>query len=261
MIHKYTYIKPDPIYKFAILKKITPAKSLPISHSLYNYLPAVKTQGNLGSCTGCSLGTAVETLENIYKLKKFTPLSALFLYYCERDISNTVEVDCGSSLLVGIRCLQLTGICPLKDWVYNISKFKIRPPPHAYKNALKFRIKNAFQVPTDLISIKTILMKRPIVIGIMVYESFENISVSKTGIIPYPDVLNEQLYGGHAMCIYGYDDTKECVIVRNSWGTEWGNKGDCYLPYSYLLDDTLNIEMWTCISFTNNINNIIKQKK
>ena len=31
--------------------------------------------------------------------------------------------------------------------------------------------------------------------------------------------------GGHAVCAVGYDDFKQCFIVRNSWGEDWGDKG------------------------------------
>jgi len=39
--------------------------------------------------------------------------------------------------------------------------------------------------------------------------------------------------GNHAMVIVGYDNIKEVVIVRNSWGKEWAMNGHCELPYAY----------------------------
>ena len=43
----------------------------------------------------------------------------------------------------------------------------------------------------------------------------------------------------HAMVICGYNDKHGHFIVRNSWGTDFGDKGYCYLPYSYLRDSDL----------------------
>jgi len=251
MNRKYTYIKTEPKHNFSIIEKISEKISLPSYYSLYIYLPAVINQGNLGSCTACSLSTAVETLEKIYKLNHFKNLSPLFLYYNERKELHTISKDSGSSLSVGINCLQITGICPQVDCPYNISKFKICPSVKAYRDALTYKINNVIQVIYDINTIKSILQNYPVVIGIMVYSSFENDSVTITGMIPYPNVNNETYLGGHALCMYGYDDSTQCFLARNSWGPNWGINGNCNIPYEYILDQTLTLEMWACCSFYN----------
>ena len=38
--------------------------------------------------------------------------------------------------------------------------------------------------------------------------------------------------GGHVMTIVGYDDSEECWIVKNSWGTKWGDDGWLKLSYN-----------------------------
>ena len=57
----------------------------------------------------------------------------------------------------------------------------------------------------------------------------------KTGIVPVSgtdDVIVEDGQpAGHAVCAVGYDDDKQTVIIRNSWGEDWGDKGYCYFPY------------------------------
>ena len=37
--------------------------------------------------------------------------------------------------------------------------------------------------------------------------------------------------GGHAVCLVGYTGTH--FIVRNSWGTRWGDGGFAYAPDAY----------------------------
>jgi len=37
--------------------------------------------------------------------------------------------------------------------------------------------------------------------------------------------------GGHVVTIVGYDDSKECWIVKNSWGTKWGEDGWFKMAY------------------------------
>jgi C1A family cysteine protease len=39
-------------------------------------------------------------------------------------------------------------------------------------------------------------------------------------------------HGRHAMLIVGY--TGNFYIIKNSWGTEWGDKGYCYVPKNVL---------------------------
>lgn len=72
----------------------------------------------------------------------------------------------------------------------------------------------------------------PVVFGTEVFESFMNPGPS--GMIPIPNIRTDAYVGGHCMLIVGYDDTLQCMIVKNSWGTAWGDKGYCYIPYKIL---------------------------
>ena len=72
----------------------------------------------------------------------------------------------------------------------------------------------------------------PFVFGFTVYESFESADVARTGVasMPAPD---EKVIGGHAVLAVGYDDAAQTFLVRNSWGTGWGQAGYFTLPYAY----------------------------
>jgi C1A family cysteine protease len=67
--------------------------------------------------------------------------------------------------------------------------------------------------------------------------------VAQTGKVPLPP-RGEQLIGGHAVLAVGYDDAEQSFIVRNSWGTSWGIKGYCMMPYGYLTDSQLARDFW-----------------
>jgi hypothetical protein len=41
-----------------------------------------------------------------------------------------------------------------------------------------------------------------------------------------------QNVGGHVVALVGYDDTQACWIVKNSWGTSWGEAGWFKLSYT-----------------------------
>jgi C1A family cysteine protease len=71
------------------------------------------------------------------------------------------------------------------------------------------------------------------VAGISLFESAMTVPVSKTGELPLPK-SKEQIVGGHAIVIIGFDDEKRRVKFVNSWGTAWGERGFGYVPYDYL---------------------------
>jgi C1A family cysteine protease len=59
-----------------------------------------------------------------------------------------------------------------------------------------------------------------------------------------PNTRTEQLLGGHAVTCVGYNDAKGVWIMKNSWGIGWGDKGNFYLPYNYLLSASLSGDLW-----------------
>lgn len=86
------------------------------------------------------------------------------------------------------------------------------------------------------------------VLGLILYDSFNSDKVTETGVVPHPNIMKEDLVGGHAVCAVGYDDEKKSVLVRNSWGDDWGEKGYCWVPYTYIKDPNLSCDMWTAVN-------------
>jgi len=76
---------------------------------------------------------------------------------------------------------------------------------------------------------KSITEKKPAVIGMICPDSFMS-----SGEVWNPTEEPLATYGGHAMCVIGYDDTKYggAFEVQNSWGTSWGNKGYVWIKYT-----------------------------
>jgi C1A family cysteine protease len=60
-----------------------------------------------------------------------------------------------------------------------------------------------------------------------------------------PNTTKEQLLGGHAILLIGYDDKTKVFKFQNSWGVGWGDKGYGYIPYDYVLDNNLAFDLCT----------------
>jgi C1A family cysteine protease len=202
-------------------------------------------QGQLGSCTGNGIGAF---LEHVYGYTDVAQrIARLFIYYHERLMENTVNEDAGAIIRDGMQVIQKIGAPFETDCPYDISKFTQAPSAKAEADAAQHKITEYHRV-NDLNGLKAALAEGlPVVIGVTVYESFESQQVAETGKVPNPK-RGEQVLGGHCMLAVGYKDTGKTgrsgyVIVRNSWGTGWGDNGYCYIPYTVF--NKIIQDMWT----------------
>jgi C1A family cysteine protease len=203
--------------------------NLPESVDLRSKCPPVYDQGNLGSCTACSVVAAHQFLnKNHYG-------SRLFLYYNTRLLDKTIKFDAGSTLTQTINAGKKFGICPETNWRYIPTKFRNRPTSSSYSTGRKNMIFEAEPIMPTISQLKACLAEGyPFVCGILVYSSFLSGEVKKTGRVPMPKP-GDEILGGHAIVCVGYN--QEGWIMRNSWGPKWGDRGHFYLPFSYLIDE------------------------
>jgi C1A family cysteine protease len=208
-------------------------------------LPPVYDQGELGSCTANALAALFQFVDQRTTQTSFMP-SRLFIYYNERVIEDCVLYDSGAQLRDGITAIVKQGVCVESQWPYDPVKFTTQPSTDCYTQALFHQATVYLRIDnTKIGDIKSCLAQGfPIAAGFTVYSAFESDTVSKTGILSLPQ-STEQILGGHAILIVGYDDTKQVFIVRNSWGTDWGDRGYFYAPYTYFTNSDLATDFWT----------------
>jgi C1A family cysteine protease len=200
-------------------------------------------QGNLGSCTANAIGAAFHFDQVQQGLTDFTP-SRLFIYYNERAMEGSIAYDNGAYIRDGIKSINKIGVCNETAWPYDISTFTDKPGDACYAEAAKNTAAEYARVPQTLEDIKACLNEGfPIVFGFTVLSSFFDEEVSKTGRMPMPQ-SEDQILGGHAVQACGYNDEEKVIIVRNSWGEEWGDEGYFYMPYDYICDPFLASDMW-----------------
>lgn len=218
--------------------------ALPPSVDLRPQDSPIYNQGQLGSCTGNAIGGMFQFVNRKDAGKDFNP-SRLFIYYGERKIEGTVNRDSGAYIRDGMKVINKKGVCTEVTWPYDISKFKIKPTTAAFNEALNHQAIVYQRINNTLSSMKQCLADGyPFVFGFTVYESFETAEVAKTGNMPMP-AKSERALGGHAIMAVGYDDERQVFIIRNSWGTGWGDKGYFYMPYAYIQNDNLCNDFWT----------------
>lgn len=211
---------------------------------LRNQCPVIYDQGQLGSCTANAICAAYQ-FDEIKDYNSSILPSRLFLYYNERKMEGTVNYDSGASLRDGMKSVASDGICNEKYWPYDINKYKISPTEICYENATKNKTIQYTRLYQNLSQLQNCLSNGyPFVFGIKVYESFESDVVASTGYVPLPNVSKEKLLGGHALLAVGYDNTSKHFIVRNSWSSDWGDEGYCYIPYEYMLNRKLAHDFW-----------------
>ncbi len=219
------------------------AEQLPPRVDLRPYMTAVENQSALSSCVANSLAGAYE-----YLAKRANgdagDVSRLFIYYNARAYENSTE-DTGCMIVSAIQVLQEHGACSEATWAYEAAQVNVQPHDAAYEEARKFLVQEAQEIDCNLTAMKSCLAEGfPFALGLKLFHSFDK--AQKRGIVPIPDPSEQGRaeHGWHAMLCVGYSDQSQAFILRNSWGEEWGEKGYCYVPYSYMTNPEFCQELW-----------------
>lgn len=217
---------------------------LPNKVDLRKQMPPIYFQGSIGSCTAHAIGGVFEYCMKKQKKVSFMP-SRLFIYYNERELEGTVKIDNGAEIRSGMKVSKKYGFCNERLWPYDGEgkTFVKKPSDDCYKEGLNHQLLTYQKIRQNAHALKASLAEGyPFVFGSELYESIYD--VGKDGLIPMPKPKVKHV-GGHAMACVGYDDKKKAFIIRNSWDTEWGDKGYGYMPYDYLTDPSLSDSIWT----------------
>jgi C1A family cysteine protease len=244
------------------VKKTAP--SLPSKVDLRYWCSKIENQGNLGSCTAHAAIGIVEYFE-IRAFNKHIEGSRLFVYKTTRNLMG-VTGDTGAWLRNTMGALVYCGIAPENYWPYIMADFDKEPTPFVYAVADNYEAIKYFchdpmgaNIPPKEVLYnvrKYIATGIPSMFGFFGFDSFNDSNVK--GGIPYP-CPGEKAKWGHAIVAVGYDDdtriknlncnkeTKGAFLIRNSWGTSWGDKGYGWLPYDYVLSG-LALDFWSLLS-------------
>lgn len=215
--------------------------NLPRRVDLRPFMTDVENQEDTNSCAANAVAGAYEYLMKRHLGEEAYDVSRLFIYYNGRAVDGVEHEDEGSVIGSLIESLKEHGACSEETWPFDGELVNEQPNDEAYQEASGFLIEDTAVVPTRLDAWKNALAEGyPIIFGISLFRSFDN--QRRPGLVPMPSPResSRESHGGHAMLAVGYSDADRVFIVRNSWGTDWGDDGYCYIPYDYLLNERFN---------------------
>ncbi len=214
--------------------------SLPEAVSLLKFAPTPGDQGNQGSCVAWSSAYGARTILEAVSTGanpdqvKFSPS---FLY-------NQIGLDgCqGSYIIRAMETMTQVGAVPLDQFPYSDQDCSTQPSSALKQKASQYRMLGFTRLTNgdnvnnlDLFAIKEHLAKDvPVVIGMLVGGSFMQGMMGQQVWHPTDEDYNMMGFGGHALCVIGYDDRKEggAFQILNSWGPQWGQNGVGYVRYN-----------------------------
>lgn len=217
---------------------------LPESVSLLKYAPARLNQGQQGSCVGWGSAYAARTILESERTGKDPNSIAFSPAYLYNQIG--LQGCQGAYIQNAMDVMKNQGLVSLREFPYSDQDCSKQPNASQKQQASQFKMtgfnrltegdgKGVNNEKLDLVAIKqNIAQGAPVVIGMLVGGSFMQPMMGKDVWNPTEDDLNMYGFGGHCMCIIGYDDFKEggAFQVMNSWGSEWGNNGVAWIPYN-----------------------------
>ena len=240
-------------------------KALPTERDLRTWCSKIENQKNLGSCTAHAAVGIIEYFQR-RAFGKHIEGSRLFVYKATRNLMQ-VTGDTGAWLRNTMGALALCGVPNEKYWLYTDRRpdFDAEPPSFVYAVADNYEALRYFchdpmgaNISGDMVlaRVKIFLAAGiPSMFGFYGFPSFSSSDVK--GGIPYP-CPGERAQWGHAIVAVGYNDSKKikntqcnrtttgALLIRNSWGVGWGDKGYGWLPYDYV-KSKLALDFWSLL--------------
>jgi hypothetical protein len=222
-----------------MLESIYPQSvALPEKWDLRKNLQPVRDQGSQGTCSA-QTAAAIKEWQEYTDVKFDEWMSPWFVYQLRQNQGeegmyprNTMEI------------LYKIGIVSEKEYSY-LSNQPITE--ELLVKANKYKIQGYAQINTIDSLKKALFANGPCYIAFPVYNP-EKMEFWK------PEFTGQQMLGGHAVTVVGY--LKDKFIIRNSWSTEWGDKGYTYYPF---VQFGMHWEIWTVIDADSNPTNLSKK--
>ena len=227
------------------VRKLPRQSMLPTRVDLSETCSPVANQSKLGACTSFAVGKGFREFQINKRGERKVALSAMYLYYEARARWGNTQEPTGSTITDNMAVLEEKGMATDATMPYDIAKYMIAPTAAAHAEAKEFRYSDGVRIGS-FDDVQAALAKgEPVLFAYDVMESFRKIGPD--GLMPVPQPGEKRL-GGHAVMAVGYDNQKQVVKVRNSWGGDWADRGYFYMPYAVFKSTARDV--WTAETAT-----------
>jgi C1A family cysteine protease len=234
-------IERDWVYNDALASGALGATAaLPAAVDLRAAWWTVGDQEDTGSCVGWATAEGVLRyhLAKAGRISKTTQLSPRFIWMASKETDEftarpeTFVEEAGTSLKAAVDIARKYGVVPMATLPFHIqTRMYPGSENELYASASQLRAASYFNLRRNLSQWKAWLANNgPILVGVSVDHSWDNASDEGGNIDTFkPNTAR----GGHAVAVVGYTSTGR-FIVRNSWGTGWGDRGFGYVSAAYI---------------------------
>jgi hypothetical protein len=218
-------------------------KALPTSASVKQFGPTPEDQGNHSTCVGWATAYAARTISESSALNRLnrqqTTTNAFSPIFVYKNISKDPNGQNGTLITDALDLMKKRGIVKrlptektldfkqISASMFNASnRFPISDYVRLFSNPRGEPGPMGERVPPVK---KSLAEGKPVIIGMNTPPSF-----TRSRGLWQPTENPTSNYGGHAMCVVGYDDDKYegAFEVQNSWGEDWGDEGYTWIRYS-----------------------------
>jgi Papain family cysteine protease len=214
--------------------------ALPASVDLRQAWWNVGDQQNTGSCVGWASadGVARYHMVKANRIAKPGLLSPRYVWMASKETDadtarpETFIEEAGTSLKAAMDILRKYGAATSALLPFHVSTLMYTGDENAlYAAAAQLKISAYFNMLKHLDQWRTWLASHgPILAGLSVDHTWDNATATHGNLDVF---LPNTVRGGHAITIVGYTATGR-FIVRNSWGTSWGDHGFGYASAAYI---------------------------
>lgn len=216
---------------------MTEAAPLLQAVDLRSNIDSVYSQSSANACTAHAVVNALDCMyDNAGQSKRF---SRAWVWWWSRVNSGRAGLNVGASFADLNAALEKNGIALESAHPWKTDAFNPPPKELVGQTGVEFTVMRA-----DINGIRRKLcLGIPVIFGLTVYQDMYSL-YGKTNWREHKFKVGvNDTYSDHAVCIVGYDDSVNRLLVENSWGSSFGDGGFFGIPYEDFIH--LQRECWT----------------